>query len=68
MANGGMNYRRAWPPGGTWFFTISLLQREGVYPADWAGPMEEVGAEHEIVRRNTPRLLRLTRAKLLAGR
>ncbi len=21
------NYRRAWMPGGTWFFTVALLQR-----------------------------------------
>jgi len=25
------NYRRAWHPGGTWFFTVNLLQR---YPND----------------------------------
>jgi putative transposase len=23
------NYRRAWMPGGTWFFTVNLLQRRG---------------------------------------
>ena len=23
------NYRRAWHPGGTWFFTVNLLQRHG---------------------------------------
>lgn len=23
------NYRRAWHPGGTWFFTVALLQRGG---------------------------------------
>jgi putative transposase len=22
-------YRRAWCPGGTWFFTVNLLQRRG---------------------------------------
>ena len=24
-----MNYRRAWHPGGTYFFTVNLLQRQG---------------------------------------
>ena len=23
------DYRRAWHPGGTYFFTVNLLQREG---------------------------------------
>lgn len=23
------NYRRAWAPGGTWFFTVNLMQRHG---------------------------------------
>ena len=23
------NYRRAWHPGGTYFFTVNLLQRHG---------------------------------------
>jgi REP element-mobilizing transposase RayT len=23
------NYRRDWTPGGTWFFTVNLLQRRG---------------------------------------
>lgn len=22
-------YRRAWQPGGTWFFTVNLLERRG---------------------------------------
>lgn len=27
---GGMpNYRRLWIPGGTWFFTVNLLERRG---------------------------------------
>jgi putative transposase len=49
------DYRRAWHPGGTYFFTVNLLQRQGndllirhiellravVYPANWAGGNED---------------------------
>jgi putative transposase len=29
MLTGMPNYRRDWTPGGTWFFTVNLLQRRG---------------------------------------
>lgn len=28
------NYRRAFVPGGCWFFTVNLLERDGTLPVD----------------------------------
>jgi hypothetical protein len=35
------DYRRPWVEGGTYFFTLNLAERRGLYPADWTGAAEE---------------------------
>jgi putative transposase len=35
------NYRRAFLPGGCWFFTVNVLERKGTHPVDHIGLLRE---------------------------
>lgn len=47
-----MNYRRAWHPGGTYFFTVNLLQRHG--NDLWVRHIESLRDAVRRVRRHHP--------------
>src|SRR3954469_16798548 len=39
------NYRRAFVPGGCWFFTVNLLERRQAFLADHIGALRSAGAQ-----------------------